>query len=42
MARTIKDEWTAIGQNTSMTAADFRAIAPAMENAQVERALSLG
>lgn len=42
MATTIKNEWRAIGQKASMTAADFRAIAPAMENAQVERAVSLG
>jgi serine/threonine-protein kinase HipA len=42
MATTVKDEWRAIGSQVAMTSADFRAIAPAMDNAQVERALALG
>lgn len=42
MASVIKDEWRAIGKKVAMTAADFRAVAPAMENAQIERALALG
>jgi serine/threonine-protein kinase HipA len=42
MATTIKDEWRAISSQVAMTSADFRAIAPAMDNAQVERALALG
>jgi serine/threonine-protein kinase HipA len=42
MATSIKDEWRAIGSQFAMTSADFRAIAPAMDNAQVERALALG
>jgi hypothetical protein len=42
MATSIKDEWRAVGSQFAMTAADFRAIAPAMDNAQVERALTLG
>ena len=41
-ATSIKDEWRAIGSQFAMTSADFRAIAPAMDNAQVERALALG
>ena len=42
MATTVKDEWRAIGGQVAMTSADFGAIAPAMDNAQVERALALG
>jgi serine/threonine-protein kinase HipA len=42
MATSIKDEWKAIGGKVAMTSADFRAIAPAMDNEQVERALALG
>jgi serine/threonine-protein kinase HipA len=42
MATSIKDEWRAIGSQFAMRAADFRAIAPAMDNAQVERALARG
>jgi serine/threonine-protein kinase HipA len=42
MPTSITDEWRAIGSQFAMTAADFRAIAPAMDNAQVERALALG
>jgi serine/threonine-protein kinase HipA len=41
-ATSIKDEWRAIGSQFAMTSADFRAIPPAMDNAQVERALALG
>ena len=41
MAATISDEWRAIGTQVAMTSADFRAIAPAMENEQIERALAL-
>jgi serine/threonine-protein kinase HipA len=42
MATSIRDEWRAIGKKAAMTPADFRAIAPAMDNAQIERALALG
>jgi serine/threonine-protein kinase HipA len=42
MASTIKDEWRAIGAKVGMTSADLKAILPATENAQIERALALG
>jgi serine/threonine-protein kinase HipA len=42
MAATIKAEWRALGAQVGMTAADFRAVAPALENPQIEKALSLG
>jgi hypothetical protein len=42
MATTIKDEWRTIGAEVGMTSADVKAILPAMENAQIGRALALG
>lgn len=42
MATTIKDEWRTIGVEVGMTSADVKAILPAMENAQIDRALALG
>lgn len=42
MATTIKSEWRAIGAKVGMTSADVNAILPAMQNAQIERALTLG
>ena len=41
MATTIKDEWRVIGAKVGMTSADVKAISPAMENAQIDRALAL-
>jgi serine/threonine-protein kinase HipA len=42
MATVIKDEWRAFGKQVAMTPADFKAIAPAMENAQIAKAIALG
>lgn len=42
MAVTIKNEWREIGAEVGMTSADFKAIAPAMENNQIDRAVALG
>jgi serine/threonine-protein kinase HipA len=42
MARVIRDEWRDIGARVGMTSADFKAIAPAMENDQIARAIALG
>ncbi len=41
MATTIRDEWRPLGQRLGMTASDVRAIAPAMENPQVDRAFAM-
>ncbi|QRE74986.1 type II toxin-antitoxin system HipA family toxin [Methylobacterium aquaticum] len=41
MATTIRDEWRLLGQRLGMTASDVRAIAPAMENPQVDRAIAM-
>jgi serine/threonine-protein kinase HipA len=41
MATTIRDEWRNIGAEVGMTATDFKAIAPAMENNQIDRAVAL-
>jgi serine/threonine-protein kinase HipA len=41
MASTIKGEWRAIGAKVGMTPADVKAIMPAMESAQIARALVL-
>ena len=41
MATTIKDEWRNIGAQVGMTPTDFKAVAPAMENLQIERAIAL-
>ncbi len=42
MAETIQDEWRRIGASLGMTSSDYRAIAPAMENPQIDAALRLG
>jgi serine/threonine-protein kinase HipA len=42
MATIIKAEWRDIGGKLGMTASDFKAIAPAMENDQIEAAIALG
>ena len=41
MATTIRDEWRGIGARLGMTASDIKAIQPAMENKQIDQALSL-
>ena len=42
MADVISAEWRQIGTRLGMTAQDMRAIAPAMENRQIEEAVALG
>jgi hypothetical protein len=42
MATTIKGEWRTIGAKVGMTPADVKAIVPAIENTQIERALAIG
>lgn len=42
MALTIRDEWKSIGARVEMTTSDFKAIAPAMENAQIKKAIAFG
>jgi serine/threonine-protein kinase HipA len=42
MANAISAEWRQIGTRLGMTGQDMRAIAPAMENRQIEEALALG
>jgi hypothetical protein len=42
MATIIKDEWRALGDQVAMTPPDFKAIAPAMENAQIDKAIAPG
>ena len=41
MATVVRDEWRAIGIRLGMTASDVKAVAPALENRQVERAIAL-
>ena len=42
MGATIRDGWRAIAQKVGMAGSDLRAVAPALENEQVERAIALG
>jgi serine/threonine-protein kinase HipA len=42
MAETIRDEWRGIGASLGMNSSDTHAIAPAMDNAQMDAALRLG
>lgn len=42
MARIVTDEWRRTASSLGMSARDIRAIVPAMENAQIREALSLG
>jgi len=42
MALTIRDEWRMAGARLGMTASDLKAVAPALENEQIGRAIALG
>lgn len=42
MAAIIHDEWRGIGKSVGMSSSDFRAVTPALDNPQIEKALRLG
>lgn len=41
MAMRIRDEWRGIGMRLGMTSSDFRTVASASDNMQVERAIAM-